>query len=35
MTYIFSAYFDHNIQKQPKTMENLILYIMCNMDTYI
>ena len=28
---LFSSYFDHSIQKQPKTTEYLILYTLCDM----
>ena len=32
---LFSSYFDHSIQKQPKTAEHLILYTLCNMKKCI
>ena len=28
---LFSSYFDHSIQKQPKPADHLILYTLCNM----
>ena len=32
---LFSAYFDHSIQRQPKTADHLILYTLCNMKNAV